>query len=64
MEREKQKRRKAEEKRKRRLERKSGQTPEAHVPNRETPGDLQENQAHDSSTIKNETGDDLGITDD
>ena len=64
MEREKQKRRKAEEKRKRRLERKAGQTTEAPVLKGETPDGLQADQENDSSTIKNESGEDLGIADD
>ena len=64
MEREKQKRRKAEVKRQRRLERKAGQVKEAHVPNCEIPNGPVTIQANDSSTIKNEMGDDLSITDD
>ena len=64
MEREKQKRRKAEEKRQRRLERKAGQANVAPEPDHEASKGLEKVQANDPSTNTNETGDDLSITDD
>ncbi len=55
MEREKQKRRKADEKRIRRLDRKSDKTNVPSVPNDEIANDLEASQ-DDQSTIKDETG--------
>ena len=55
MEREKQKRRKADEKRKRRLDRKSDMTNVPSVPNDEIANDLETSQ-DDQSTINDETG--------
>jgi len=63
MQREREKRRKAEEKRKRRLERKAVQANVAPEPDHEVSNGSETIQ-NDQSAIKDETGDDLSISDD
>lgn len=63
MQREKDKKRKADEKRQRRLERKAGQPNVAPEPDHEASQDLGIVEANDP-TITNETGHDLSITED
>ena len=62
MQREKEKKRKADEKRQRRLERKAGQPNEALAPDHEASKDLGIVETNDPSTITNEAGDDLSMT--